>query len=106
MDRFIQAIEQSVSSAHITPELIQYIQTEIFPKYAQNDRGHQMDHIHYVIRRSLLFMDQFEDLNADMVYTIAAFHDIAHHRDKDNHEVLSAEFLLNLTLPSVRAKIV
>lgn len=26
-----------------------------------------------------------------MIYAIAAFHDIAHHIDKDNHEVLSAE---------------
>ena len=26
-----------------------------------------------------------------MVYTIASFHDIAHHIDKDNHEVSSAK---------------
>ncbi len=78
---------------HIKPELLHYIQAEIFPKYSQNDKGHQLDHIYYVIRRSLLFMEQFENLNADMVYVIAAYHDIAHHIDKDNHETLSAEFL-------------
>lgn len=26
-----------------------------------------------------------------MVYTIASFHDLAHHLDKDNHEILSAK---------------
>ncbi len=26
-----------------------------------------------------------------MVYVIASFHDISHHIDKDNHEVLSAK---------------
>ena len=35
-------------------------------------------------------MEQFEGLNADMVYAIAAYHDSAHHIDKDHHETLSA----------------
>lgn len=71
-------------------ELVRYIHEKVFPVYAQNDRAHQLEHIAYVIRRSLLFMQQFDGLNADMVYTIAAYHDIAHHIDKDNHETLSA----------------
>ena len=88
---------QPFPTAHITPGLVHYIQTEILPQYAHNDKGHQLEHIHYVIRRSLLFMEQFEDMNADMVYTIAAYHDIAHHIDKDRHEVLSAKALQNDT---------
>ena len=74
----------------VTPELSDYIHTSVFPVYARNDKAHQLDHIEYVIRRSLRFMEQFEGLNADMVYAIAAYHDIAHHIDKDNHETLSA----------------
>lgn len=89
----IDTTKQPVFNTHITPELVQYIQTKVFPQYSKNDRGHQLDHVWYVIRRSLLFMEQFNDLNADMVYTIAAYHDIAHHIDKDNHEVLSAKAL-------------
>ena len=77
-------------SKQITPKLVSYIREKVFPVYAKNDKAHQLDHIHYVIRRSLLFMEQFDGLNADMVYTIAAYHDIAHHIDKDNHETLSA----------------
>jgi len=77
----------------ITPALLQYIEAEVFPEYAKNDKGHQLDHIQYVIRRSLRFMEQFENLNPDMVYTIAAYHDIAHHINKDEHETLSAKAL-------------
>ncbi len=77
----------------ITPALLQYIETDVFPEYLKNDKGHQLDHIQYVIRRSLRFMEQFKNLNADMVYTIAAYHDIAHHINKDEHETLSAKAL-------------
>lgn len=77
----------------ITPALLLYIEAEVFPEYAKNDKGHQLDHIQYVIRRSLRFMEQFENLNPDMVYTIAAYHDIAHHINKDEHETLSAKAL-------------
>ena len=79
------------SEAKITDALSGYIHAQVFPLYSENDKGHQLDHIWYVIRRSLLFMEQFEALKPDMVYTIAAYHDVAHHIDKDNHEVLSAK---------------
>lgn len=75
----------------VNEQLQQYIQEKIFPIYEKNDSGHGIEHIKYVIRRSLLFANQFEDINIDMVYTIASFHDLAHHIDKDNHEILSAK---------------
>ena len=51
-----------------------------------------MAHINYVTRRSFNFanMVKDEDINADMVFTIAAYHDIGHHIDSENHEKLSA----------------
>ena len=54
-----------------------------------------MEHINYVIRRSLNFAKEVEDINLDMVYTIAYYHDVAHHIDHKRHEVLSAEMLRN-----------
>ncbi|MBE6754193.1 MAG: HD domain-containing protein [Ruminococcaceae bacterium] len=89
----IEAIRRLAADARVSPELMQYMETNVFPQYFQNDKGHQLDHVFYVIRRSLLFMEQFDRLDADMVYTIAAYHDIAHHVNKDEHEVLSAEAL-------------
>ncbi len=75
----------------INNDLQTYIEENILVQYALNDSGHSAEHIEYVIRRSILFAEQFKNINIDMVYTIAAYHDIAHHIDKKNHEKLSAE---------------
>ena len=75
----------------INMQLKEYIENNIFPIYKKNDFGHGIEHIKYVIKRSLKFSNQFENINLDMAYTIASFHDLAHHIDKDNHEILSAK---------------
>jgi len=68
-----------------------YIENNILPLYEKNDSGHGIEHIRYVTERCLRFAEQFEGINADMLFAIAAFHDIAHHIDKKNHETLSAK---------------
>lgn len=75
----------------INYKLKNYIEKHIMPLYQQNDLGHDIKHIKYVIKRSLEFAKQFQNINLDMVYAIASFHDLAHHIDKDNHELLSAK---------------
>lgn len=75
----------------INKQLKQYVEEKIFPIYESNDSGHGIEHIEYVISRSLKFATQFENMDFNMVYVIASFHDLAHHLDKDNHEVLSAK---------------
>ena len=72
-------------------ELKNYIQNNIFPEYSKNDSGHNLEHIRYVIDRCMRFSEQFDNIDPDMLYTIAAFHDIGHHIDKKNHEKLSAQ---------------
>ncbi len=74
----------------MNPELIKYIKENVFALYAQNDEGHNLEHILYVIRRSLQFADRIDNINLDMVYTIAAYHDVGHHIDAKNHEKISA----------------
>ena len=74
-------------------ELIDYIEKEIFPSYEKNDLGHNIDHIKYVIERSLKFAKEVDNINLDMVYTIAAYHDIGHFIDAKNHEKVSSEML-------------
>ena len=78
----------------LNKELQQYIEENIFPSYKKNDLGHNLDHIKYVINRSLRFAQKVDDINYDMVYTIAAYHDIGHYIDAKNHEKVSAEMLL------------
>lgn len=71
--------------------LVKYIEVNVFPEYSKNDTGHNIEHINYVINRCFRFAEQFDNIDLDMLYTIAAFHDIAHHIDKENHEKLSAQ---------------
>ena len=72
-------------------ELKKYIEEYILSQYENNDKGHGLSHIQYVTERCFKFANQFQNINADMLYAIAAFHDIAHHIDKSRHETLSAE---------------
>ena len=78
----------------VNEELKKYIEEYIFPSYEKNDLGHSIDHINYVIDRSLSFAKSVDDINYDMVYTIAAYHDIGHYIDAKNHEKVSSEMLL------------
>lgn len=79
----------------INKQLQNYIEKNIFPRYKKNDLGHDLEHINYVINRSLKFASKIDNINYDMVYTIAAYHDIGHYLDAKNHERVSAEMLLN-----------
>ena len=76
----------------INKNIEKYIKAEILPQYEKNDSGHSLEHIDYVLKRCFKFSKQFQNINYNILYTIAAFHDIAHHIDKANHEKLSAEF--------------
>ena len=77
----------------INTKLKKYIETKIFPSYKKNDEGHNLEHINYVIERSLKFAREIKDINIEMVYVIAAYHDIGHYIDAKNHEKVSADML-------------
>lgn len=80
---------------NLDPELKQYIENNVLPRYSNDNSGHGQKHIEYVIRRCLFFGDQLGNIDADIIYTAAAYHDIAHHIDKSTHEILSARAFMN-----------
>lgn len=78
----------------INKELQAYIENNIFPEYEKNEKGHGIDHIKYVIMRSFQLVEENNlDVNRDMVYTIASYHDIGHHIDSKTHEIISADIM-------------
>lgn len=77
----------------LNKELKEYIDADILPRYNDNDKGHGLEHIMYVIDRSMRFAKTIDDINYDMVYTIAVYHDIGHSIDAKNHEKISADIL-------------
>lgn len=80
----------------INKQLQEYIENNILPIYKKNDSGHGIEHIEYVIKRSFEFATQFENIDLNMVYVIAAFHDLAHHIDKDNHEYYQLNYFMKI----------
>ena len=77
----------------VSKKLKEYIENNIFPEYEKNDQGHNLEHIKYVINRSIKFADTVPDINYNIVYTVAAYHDIGHHIDPKKHELISAEIM-------------
>ena len=55
-------------------ELERYIEREIIPRYEDFDAAHRTDHVRTVIAQSLELAAHY-DADADMVYTVAAYHD-------------------------------
>lgn len=85
--------EAMLEKYKIKPELIRYIEQIVNYHYNLNDKGHGVEHAKYVINRSFKFACQVESINLEMVYVIAAYHDVAHHIDAKNHETISAKML-------------
>lgn len=80
--------EMKMISKHVK----EYIENEILSQYKSNIGGHGIDHIETVIARSFEIVEEFDlDVDWDMVYVIAAFHDIGYKQDPDNHEQVSAD---------------
>lgn len=78
---------------NINSELKKYIDENIFPEYSKNESAHNIEHIKYVINRSFKFAETIHDINYNIVYTVAAYHDIGHHINPKSHELVSAEIM-------------
>lgn len=78
----------------VNKDLKKYIENNILPKYKLNSKGHDEEHINYVLNRSFEFNINTE-INYDILFTCVCFHDIACYIDRNKHEILSAEMAFN-----------
>ncbi len=76
----------------IRHELRNYIEQEIIPRYRTFDRAHNLDHVQTVITRSLTLAANYE-VNPEMVYTIAAYHDTGLVNGRENHHLDAGQIL-------------
>lgn len=76
----------------INPQLRSYIEAEILPRYKGFDSAHRMEHVQEVIRGSLELARHY-DVDLDMVYTIAAYHDTGLCGGREEHHILSGKIL-------------
>lgn len=67
-------------------QLQAYIEQQIIPRYETFDRAHRTDHVRTVIAQSFALAKHY-DLNEEMVYTIAAYHDTGLVNGRKNHHL-------------------
>ena len=74
----------------VNNKLKEYIKENVFVRYDYG--GHGKDHIEYVIKRCFEIIDEFNlDVDKNMIYAVAAYHDIGYRQDPDRHEEVSSE---------------
>ncbi len=69
-----------------------YIQEDILPRYENYDAAHRRDHIEGVIARSLALAAHY-DVRREMVYTVAAYHDLGLCEGRELHHISSGRML-------------
>ena len=74
-------------------DLVEFIETQILPQYQQFDRAHNMEHVTRVIRSSLQLAQQ-TGADIDMVYAIAAYHDLGLTGPRAIHHITSGKILM------------
>ena len=77
----------------INGEIQDYVKAHIIPLYDGFDKAHQRDHVYLVISQSMNLAMQL-DVDANMVYVIAAYHDIGLCEGREHHHEVSARMLL------------
>ena len=69
-----------------------YIESEILTRYDAFDKAHQRDHADYVINQSLELSRHY-DVDMDIVYAIAAYHDTGLAVDRKTHHLESGKIV-------------
>jgi uncharacterized protein len=73
-------------------DLVEFVETNILPQYANFDRAHNLEHVTRVIRNALqLVRTTGADIN--MVYAIAAYHDLGMAGPRAIHHLTGGKIL-------------
>lgn len=73
-------------------DLVEFIETQILPKYAEFDRAHNLEHVTRVIRNALDLV-RITGADIDMVYCIAAYHDLGMSGPRAIHHITGGKIL-------------
>lgn len=76
----------------VNESLREYIESEILPRYDKHDAAHRRDHADSVIARSMELAEKY-GADADMAYTVAAFHDTGLCEGRETHHLVSGRII-------------
>ena len=72
--------------------LKEYIESEIIPRYDNFDGAHRRDHVRSVIRQSQE-LSRYYDVNPDILYAAAAYHDLGLCEGREKHHLVSGRII-------------
>lgn len=79
--------EYNNCTKEVDVNLKKYVEEVLFPQYAKNDQGHGILHILEVVRRSFVLNKSLDlNLNPNMIFVIAASHDLGKYEEHDTGE--------------------
>ena len=76
----------------IQPQIKSYIEQNILPRYDFFDTAHRKNHAEEVIARSLALAEHY-DVDENMVYTVAAYHDTGLCEGRNMHHLVSGRII-------------
>lgn len=77
----------------ILPELLQFLEQEIVPRYDAHDAAHRRDHAHYVMETSRQLAQYYPEVDLNMLIVAAAYHDLGLCEGRKLHHVVSARII-------------
>lgn len=83
---------QMLSTGKLCTGLLDYLNSNILPQYENFDSAHRRDHADAVIRNSIELAKHY-DVDLNMVYTVAAYHDTGLCNGRETHHIKSGEIL-------------
>ena len=76
----------------LNPGLKEYVERKIIPRYSSFDKAHKEDHARSVIEDALFLAGHY-DVDPDMVYAAAAFHDTGLVEGREVHHLVSGRII-------------
>ena len=92
LEEFISDKSYKIIKNKIDETLVKYLLENIMPIYNTLDKGHGINHIGTVIDSSMKLSECF-DINPNMVFTVAIYHDLGMSIDRKTHEKHSKRML-------------
>lgn len=84
---------RAMNTSNIRPALLAYLEGELLLRYDAFDAAHRRDHALAVAERSMDLAAHY-DVDAEMVLTVAYYHDLGLSEGREHHHEVSAQLLL------------
>ena len=76
----------------VSLDLMEFVEKNILPRYAEFGRSHGLEHVTRVIRNALQLVNT-TGADIDMVYVIAAYHDLGMSGPRAIHHITGGKIL-------------